>query len=364
MSLKYRDLNGNFKELKVKTGDTLPIGTIVPFGGVDAPSGWLVCNGQVISRTTYSDLFNAIGTNYGSGDGSTTFALPDLRGKAIVGIDSTDTDFNTIGKTGGEKTHKLTVHELPEQLPVNYGGPNSGQGQVVIDEGAISMNGTSNGQINMLLESSGKSHNNLQPYQVTNYIIKAFQSVGVVSKVASTETNSNIDVYNCNYVNSFETKLTQLQAKIDNNIAYCKMSINDIVKIPADGVDIVPSNYIGSISYGGFVASTSDGYLFIPKGTEAVQLCGMVCGSGWCSVKIGAADGSPTNFLPLQQAGLLVQEGGDLHWKHSLPNTIIELDKDKDHYFRFTIGGVNGKGFDLNSGYGPAASWFGAVKIR
>jgi hypothetical protein len=72
------------KELKnLIAGGTLytdtPIGSIVPYGGTTAPSGWLLCQGQAISRTTYSDLFSAIGTTFGAGNGSTTFNLPDLR---------------------------------------------------------------------------------------------------------------------------------------------------------------------------------------------------------------------------------------------------------------------------------------------
>lgn len=55
-------------------------GTVLPFAGEAAPNGWLLCYGQAISRTTYSTLFGIIGTTYGTGDGSTTFNLPDLRG--------------------------------------------------------------------------------------------------------------------------------------------------------------------------------------------------------------------------------------------------------------------------------------------
>lgn len=62
-----------------------PIGAIMPYGGATAPSGWLLCQGQAISRTNYSDLFNAIGTAFGTGDGSTTFNIPDLRGEFLRG---------------------------------------------------------------------------------------------------------------------------------------------------------------------------------------------------------------------------------------------------------------------------------------
>lgn len=65
-----------------------PIGTIVPFGGSIAPQGWLICNGNAISRTDYADLFAVIGTSFGSGNGSTTFNLPDLRETVPVGSGS------------------------------------------------------------------------------------------------------------------------------------------------------------------------------------------------------------------------------------------------------------------------------------
>lgn len=64
------------------------IGKIIMFAGSTAPEGTLHCNGAAISRTTYSELFAAIGTTYGAGDGSTTFNLPDLRGKWMVGADA------------------------------------------------------------------------------------------------------------------------------------------------------------------------------------------------------------------------------------------------------------------------------------
>ena len=70
------------------TALALPSGIINPFAGITAPDGWLLCYGQAISRTVYSDLFIALSTTYGAGDGSTTFALPDLRGRAIAGMDN------------------------------------------------------------------------------------------------------------------------------------------------------------------------------------------------------------------------------------------------------------------------------------
>ena len=77
---------------RIVAGGTLwadsPIGSILPYGGASAPSGWFICNGSAISRTTYSELFAVIGTSFGVGDGSTTFNLPDMRGKTTMGVET------------------------------------------------------------------------------------------------------------------------------------------------------------------------------------------------------------------------------------------------------------------------------------
>jgi microcystin-dependent protein len=90
-------------------GIVQPTGMIVAFAGSNAPAGWLILNGAAISRTTYAALFALFGGNYGTGDGSTTFNLPDARGSAIVGLDSTQTEFARMGTTGGSKTHSHTL---------------------------------------------------------------------------------------------------------------------------------------------------------------------------------------------------------------------------------------------------------------
>jgi microcystin-dependent protein len=97
----------------------VPVGVVSAFAGVNAPAGWLMCAGQAVSRTDYSALFNALSTTYGSGDGSTTFNLPDLRGRVPAGVDNMGgsaasrltstvlTASNTLGATGGAQTHTL-----------------------------------------------------------------------------------------------------------------------------------------------------------------------------------------------------------------------------------------------------------------
>lgn len=81
----------------------LPSGTVLPFAGSTAPSGWILCDGSAINRTTYSALFSAISTTYGSGDGSTTFNVPDCRGIFIAGSGSQTISSITYTRTHGAK---------------------------------------------------------------------------------------------------------------------------------------------------------------------------------------------------------------------------------------------------------------------
>lgn len=88
--MKYND-NGIWKELSIKTMDTLPIGIVIAFAGENIPTDWLECDGSAISRTVYATLFGVIGTSYGEGDGSTTFNLPNLTGDVTFIIKATKT---------------------------------------------------------------------------------------------------------------------------------------------------------------------------------------------------------------------------------------------------------------------------------
>jgi len=98
-----------------------PAGTVNPYAGSTAPTGWLLCAGQAVSRTTYADLFAVVSTTYGSGDGSTTFNLPDLRGRVVAGEDDmggtaanrltsggSGITGTTLGASGGAETVTLT----------------------------------------------------------------------------------------------------------------------------------------------------------------------------------------------------------------------------------------------------------------
>lgn len=93
----------------VETALGAPSGSLTLFAGGAAPNGWLLCQGQAISRTTYAGLFAAIGTTYGVGDGSTTFNLPNLQDRFPIGSSGT----KALGATGGAATKTLVEANLP-----------------------------------------------------------------------------------------------------------------------------------------------------------------------------------------------------------------------------------------------------------
>ena len=97
------------------TANQVPPGTIIAYAGTTIPEGWLLCDGSPYSRTVlYADLFEAIGETYGAGDGSTTFNVPDLKGRAVVGIGQGNGLTNrSLGERFGEESHQLKPGEMP-----------------------------------------------------------------------------------------------------------------------------------------------------------------------------------------------------------------------------------------------------------
>ena len=108
----------------------IPLGGLLPYVGASAPnSAFALPSGQAISRTTYASLFSLVGTTFGAGDGSTTFNIPDLRGRAVFGLDDMNGsaanritvaggnfDGTVLGGTGGAQNHTLAVSEIPRGL--------------------------------------------------------------------------------------------------------------------------------------------------------------------------------------------------------------------------------------------------------
>lgn len=162
-------------------GGLAPSGVVLPFAGSAAPTGWLLCFGQTVSRTTYASLFAALGTSYGAGDGSTTFALPDLRGRIPGGKDNmggsaasrlttagSGVDGATLGASGGAQTHTLTESQMPAHSH-NYVGGSNAAGSGTAGAAGQSANAY---YMSTNAAGSGTAHNNTQPTIVLNYIIK------------------------------------------------------------------------------------------------------------------------------------------------------------------------------------------------
>jgi microcystin-dependent protein len=104
-----------------------PVGSMMPYAGTSSPDTnvWLLCDGAAVSRTTYASLFSLTGTTFGGGDGSTTFNVPDMRGRVPMGMDDygsgaagvvTDAAADTLGGELGTETHLLTSAEMPAHV--------------------------------------------------------------------------------------------------------------------------------------------------------------------------------------------------------------------------------------------------------
>jgi len=198
----------------------VPVGVVNPFAGATAPAGWLMCFGQAVSRTQYPILFSTLSTTYGVGDGSTTFNIPDMRGRAVAGKDDmggtaasritnavAGITATTLGASGGNQTmhghsHANTAaftgtagttgginsnhnHSYNEPYNTSGAGPAGSYGFYFYSRGAVTgtvssdttHNFTPSGTVamtNATFPTSGAgTSQNIQPTLILNYIIKA-----------------------------------------------------------------------------------------------------------------------------------------------------------------------------------------------
>jgi len=155
-------------------GGLLPAGLEALWAGAVAPAGWHLEDGSALLRATFAALFAAIGTTYGAGNGSTTFNVPDMRGRTPVGRDTGQSEFDVLGETGGAKTHTMTVAEMPShshQYTNRFGNVNTGSTWAAMsNQNNVSAPSASN--VSTQPTGGGGAHNNLQPYRVRNFIIK------------------------------------------------------------------------------------------------------------------------------------------------------------------------------------------------
>ena len=180
----------------------IPTGTILAFGAETLPSEysnyWLLCDGRAVSRTTYSRLFAVIGTSFGSGNGSTTFNLPDLRGRVPAGLDDiggtaanrlttagSGINGRLIGAAGGTQNVTLNQNQIPSHRHLMVNMVNDGSDPIQDNE-YVSYQKTTGGDSGYRIVGNnsqptrgltsavggGQAHNNVQPTLIVNYIIK------------------------------------------------------------------------------------------------------------------------------------------------------------------------------------------------
>ena len=166
------------------SGAVVPTGTILPYGGTTAPAGgFLLCNGQAVSRSEYAELFNVINIAYGAGNGSSTFNIPDLRGRIPAGFNTGDSNFGVMGaSTGRASTVLVGGTPAPSsnevQLPGHaHGITFTGQGEhdhTGVNTGIQDTNHSHTGS------TSGGDHTHQVPYFRNTATVNASSAVGVV----------------------------------------------------------------------------------------------------------------------------------------------------------------------------------------
>lgn len=230
------------QELHRIAGGTLyadcPIGSYIPFGGTVIPTGWLLCNGQAVSRTDYADLFAVIGTAYGSGDGSTTFNIPDLReavpkGAGLTGKSNNhlDADGLAVGEFLDDRVQDLQFNMSPE-------GPSASSFVYGTDTSGLT-------HLSNVCKSSARLGATTEVKSVgSNYIIKAKQ-IGAPADFVDAIDNVIEEKF------SYSTSEVNTGKKwIDGKDVYSKTIVIDY---PTNSIDITSLNISTIVSINGFI---------------------------------------------------------------------------------------------------------------
>lgn len=150
----------------------IPVGMVLWRPSTLVPTGWILCDGQEISRTDFPALFEVIGTLFGAGNGTTTYNVPDLQNRFLMGKSST----RAVGDNGGESEHTLLAAELPSLQPTLYAGGlplrtgSTGVGTIAFAQGN---EGASTQDVTINALGNDLPHNNLPPFIVGSFLIKA-----------------------------------------------------------------------------------------------------------------------------------------------------------------------------------------------
>lgn len=156
----------------------VPLGVVEMFSGKKIPDNYALCDGQALSKELYSELYDVIGDRFfKEGTDDSMFCLPDLRGRFIAGYDSSDADYNMVGRAGGEKAHTLSTLELPSHshsVEDAYYAENLGLGGKYhgSKEGVDADNDLYTRNITTGETGDGRAHENRPPYFVLMYIMR------------------------------------------------------------------------------------------------------------------------------------------------------------------------------------------------